>query len=84
MGAHIEALKSRIVVLDGELAALQKTHPVSRLLSEIPGVGPLIAATMALTVDAANFASGRHFAAWLGLIPTALSTDLFCPAPCCD
>ena len=74
MGVHIVALENRIAVLDRELAALHKAHPVSRLLGEIPGVGPLIAVTMALTVDAANFASGRHFAAWLGLTPRENST----------
>jgi transposase len=74
MGAHIEALESRIGGLEAELAAFHKVHPVSRLLAEIPGVGPMIAATMALTVDPENFASGRHFAAWLGLTPREHST----------
>jgi transposase len=74
MGAHIEALESRIAGLDAELAALHKAHPVSRLLAEIPGVGPMIATTMALTVEPENFASGRHFAAWLGLTPREHST----------
>ncbi len=74
MGAHIEALNSRIAVLDAELAELHKLNPVSRALAEIPGVGPMIAATMALTVDPVNFASGRHFSAWLGLTPREHST----------
>jgi transposase len=74
MGAHIEALESRIAGLDAELLAMHKAHPVSRLLAEIPGVGPMIASTMALTVEPENFASGRHFAAWLGLTPREHST----------
>ncbi len=74
MGAHIEALESRIAGLDAELVAIHKAHPVSRLLAEIPGVGPMIATTMALTVEPENFASGRHFAAWLGLTPREHST----------
>jgi transposase len=74
MGAHIEALESRIAGLDAELLSLHKAHPVSRLLAEIPGVGPMIATTMALTVEPENFASGRHFAAWLGLTPREHST----------
>jgi transposase len=74
MGGHIAALESRIAVLDAELVALHKTDPVSRALAEIPGVGPMIAATMALTVEPENFASGRHFAAWLGLTPREHST----------
>jgi transposase len=74
MGAHIEALDQQIVAVDGELAELHKSNPVSQLLAEIPGVGPLGAITLALTVTPENFASGRHFAAWLGLTPTEHST----------
>jgi transposase len=74
MAAHIEALDQRVAALDGELAALHKANPVSQLLAELPGVGPVAAITMALTVEPGNFASGRHFAAWLGLTPKEHST----------
>lgn len=74
MAAHIEALDQRVAAVDTELAALHKANPVSQLLVEIPGVGPLGAITMALTVEAGNFASARHFAAWLGLTPKEHST----------
>lgn len=50
MGAHIEALDAGVAALDGELAALHKANPVSQLLAAIPGVGPLGAITLALTV----------------------------------
>jgi transposase len=66
MGAHIEALDQRVAAVDGELAVLHKANPVSQRLAAIPGVGPLGAITLALTVDPRNFTSGRHFAAWLG------------------
>jgi transposase len=46
----------------------------SRRLSAIPGVGPLTALSFALRVDATQFESGRHFAAWLGLVPRETST----------
>ena len=74
MAAHIEALDQRVAAVDAELAALHKANPLSQLLAEIPGVGPLGAITMALTVEPANFASARHFAAWLGLTPKEHST----------
>ena len=39
-------------------------------------IGPYIATAIAATVgDPRNFASGRHFAAWLGLTPKQHSTD---------
>jgi transposase len=74
MAAHIEALDQRIAAADAKLAALHEANPLSQLLAEIPGVGPLGAITMALTVEPQNFASARHFAAWLGLTPKEHST----------
>jgi transposase len=36
----------------------------------VPGIGPVIATALAAAVgDAEAFASGRHLAAWLGLVP---------------
>lgn len=67
MAAHIEALDRRVAAVNIELAALHKANHVSQLLAQIPGVGLLGAITMALTVEARNFTSARHFAAWLGL-----------------
>lgn len=40
----------------------------------MPGIGPLGAIALALTVDAGRFASGRHLAAFLGLTPRQRST----------
>ncbi|MCK1536988.1 transposase [Bradyrhizobium sp. 176] len=41
----------------------------------IPGVGPLIAATVRTSVsDARGFATARDFAAWTGLTPRAQSS----------
>jgi transposase len=74
MGSHIETLDQSVAALDSELVALHKANPVSRLLADIPGVGPIGAITMALTVEAGNFESGRHFAAFLGLTPKEHST----------
>ena len=47
---------------------------MSRLLAEIPGIGWIGALTLALQVDPAQFRSGRHLAAWLGLVPRERST----------
>ena len=47
---------------------------LSKLLAAIPAVGPITAITMALTVNPANFETGRHFAAWIGLTPREHST----------
>jgi transposase len=70
LAAHLRELESRIVGLDRRLVALTRTDPVCRALREVPGVGPVIATAFAATVpDATAFRSGRHLAAWLGLVP---------------
>jgi transposase len=74
LGAAVAEVSRRIAGLDGTLARLHKTNPLSRQLAEVPGIGPVSALTLALTVDARQFQSGRHFAAWLGLTPKQNST----------
>jgi transposase len=70
LAAHLRDLEARIAGLDRRLVALTRTDPVCRALSEVPGVGPVIATAFAATVpDARAFRSGRHLAAWLGLVP---------------
>ena len=74
MGEHIAGLARQIEALETELLALHKAHTVSQRLVAVPGIGPMIAITLALSVAPEHFASGRHFAAWLGLTPKEHST----------
>jgi transposase len=68
--AHLRELAERIAELDRRLVALTRSDPVCRTLAEVPGVGPVIATAFAATVpEADRFRSGRHLAAWLGLVP---------------
>lgn len=67
MGKHIDDLDRRLALLDPKLTDAQPNNPIRQMLAEIPGLGPVIASTTALRIEAQNFASGRHFAAWLGL-----------------
>ena len=55
------------------MAWFRQSEPSQRL-TQVPGIGPITAITMALSVNPANFESGRHFAAWLGLTPKEHST----------
>jgi transposase len=72
---HLRGLEGRIAELDRRLVALTRTDPVCRALCEVPGVGPVIATAFAATVpDASAFRSGRHLAAWLGLVPRQHAT----------
>jgi len=67
---QIAALGERLREIDRAILAWHKDNEASRRLATIPGVGPITASAIAATVgDGRQFRSGRHFAAWLGLVP---------------
>src|SRR5271169_6275708 len=70
LGREAERIELRLRAIDVRLMQQHKANPVSRRLAGIPGVGPI----GALRVDARQFKSARHFAAWLGLVPRECST----------
>ena len=74
LGAQIAALDTQIKALDARLHAHFKASEACKRLAKIPGVGELTALAMSSTIDAGQFESGRHFAAWLGLTPKNKST----------
>ena len=68
-------LDERVKRFDAQLDTLARTDEACRRLQTIPGVGPKVAtALVAAAGDAKEFASGREFAAWLGLTPRQRST----------
>jgi transposase len=68
--AQLRDLAARIAELDRRLIALTRTDETCRSLVAVPGIGPVIATALVATVpDARAFRSGRHLAAWLGLVP---------------
>ena len=74
LGAQVTQLDGQIAELERRMKQQHKANPVSRLLAEVPGIGPISALSLALTIDPGRFQSGRHFAAWLGLVPKEHST----------
>jgi transposase len=72
---HLSVLDERIGYYDRELEAIARSGETTRRLMTVPGVGPLSAlATVATVGHAHEFANGRQFAAWLGLVPRQWST----------
>lgn len=72
---QIEVVTARIERLDRKILEAVRKDKSARRLTAIPGVGPIIAATVrAVVPDPAGFRTGRDFAAWLGLTPRAHSS----------
>jgi len=74
LGRQIEHVEAELAQADLKLQAQHRALPASRLLETIPGVGWMTALTLTLRIDASQFQSGRHLAAWLGLVPKENST----------
>ena len=74
LGEEIDHLDTRLKEIGARLIAMHRGNAISQLLATIPGIGPIIALTLAIEVEPAAFQSGRHLAAWLGLTPKEHST----------
>jgi transposase len=74
-GRQYAQLQVKLKAIEARLMAWHRANAASRRLAQIPGVGPIGATTLVMkTPDPRAFASGRHFAAWLGLTPKDHST----------
>jgi transposase len=75
VAAELVDLNWRIDDLDTEIKQVAQRDPDMRRLTEIPGIGPMIASALVAAVgDGRIFAKGRDMAAWLGLVPRQVST----------
>lgn len=73
--AHIEGLTRQVDDLSKQVADHSASSKTARFLRTMPGIGPIAALVIeAFSPDASTFATGRDFAAWLGLIPKQNST----------
>lgn len=67
---EVAGLDERIERLEKEMKIVSKADPKIKALRTIPGVGPITAlAVRSLGADPKTFASGRDYAAWMGLVP---------------
>jgi transposase len=68
-------LELRIQEADEEILSIATADESCRRLQTIPGVGPLVATAMVAAIgNGSAFGKGRHFSAWLGLVPQQQST----------
>lgn len=72
---NLISINTRIKIQNDKLKDLAKTDSLLLRMQSVPGVGPVTAlAIFASVPDPYLFKSGRHFAAWLGLVPIQHST----------
>jgi transposase len=68
-------LDERIDHVTTEIEVLAQSNEGCRQLMTVPGIGPIIASAMVAAIgNGTAFATGRDFAAWLGLVPKQMST----------
>lgn len=69
LGVQLRILKAQILEFD-RIMAWHRSNETSKRLDQIPGVGPALATALVASVpDPKAFRSGRHFSAWIGLVP---------------
>jgi len=73
--AHLSYLDERIARYERQLVELARQREAAVRIQRLPGVGPLTASAITASIsDGHEFANGRQFAAWLGLVPRQYST----------
>jgi len=66
----IVGLNAQVAIIEKRLVAWHKTSTDSKHLTTAPGIGLMIAtACCALVPEPRAFKNGRHFAAWIGIVP---------------
>jgi len=72
---QIRDTERKIEAFDKQILSLARENEVCRRLMTVLTIGPFAATALTATVgDPRYFASGRHFAAWIGLVPKQYST----------
>lgn len=75
MIVELDEINRRVAAFDAEIKELAKRDPAMKRLSEIPGIGPMIASALVAAIgDGSAFTKGRDLSAWLGLVPRQVST----------
>jgi transposase len=73
--AQLDDVHGRIGQVEREIMTWHHTNELSQRLETIPGIGIITASALAATIsDPSSFRSGRHLAAWIGLVPRQSGT----------
>jgi len=76
---ELQFLDGRVEQLNQQSKSLLKDNPNYQRIQQIPGIGPVIAATtLAAVGSGCQFRNGRQFAAWAGLAPRHYASGNSC------
>lgn len=71
----LRRIEHRFEQCEQRIKSMNRENAICQRLDEIRGIGPITAsATYAAAGDGNEFVNGRHFSAWLGLVPGQHST----------
>ena len=66
----LAAMEEQITTYEKKLKAIAKTNEACQRVQKVEGIGPITAVALAATIGNPNdFKNGRHFAAFIGLVP---------------
>ncbi|MEF7615346.1 IS110 family transposase [Aquincola sp. MAHUQ-54] len=72
---ELRRLDERIDAYDGHVRLIAQAEDRSQRLMQVPGIGPTTASALLAHIGHGHdFANGRQFAAWLGLVPGQYSS----------
>ena len=75
LGEQLRVLKAHVLKFDRLITVWHRSNETSGRLDALPGVGPALATALVASVgDPKAFRSGRHFSAWIGLVPRQSSS----------
>ena len=70
LAAELETLGERIEAIEAAILTWHKGNEASCRLATVPDIGPITASAIVASVtDPTQFRTGRHLAAWTGLVP---------------
>jgi transposase len=75
LAKSLTAVHEQRRALEAQIEALLEAHPLSQVLTSMPGIGVRTAAVLLTTVgDGSSFPSAAHLASYAGLAPTTKSS----------
>jgi transposase len=75
LARQLLSLEREIVAGERRIHAWHRANEASRRLETTPGIGPITASALAVSIgDPSIFKNGREMAAWIGLVPQQTSS----------